>query len=987
MTSQQGSFLRHLALRFKRTKPQADLTVSAQTTLSDTDLADVRNITPSTQGSGDFGTWSLDDHGLPIYDYTINQFENPDAEYPTSRGTSRSHWHQIGNERITGLAYNDGTVKVYLEDRASVFLNQFGAGEPRGCLAVVWEVFAIILFTPFRWIQNAVIPENARARFNPNIFQRIWAALSPRNIRGLRAELHAYVGGYGYVYDGQEVWSTAYRYQSPEVRQNNQRVFGMGYFKTITEHRDIRVTRYVYAPSGNDSTLLVDVEIENIGNSAKDVSHYEYWDVNVQQLTVQLFRSGIAGRVGDVDRDNINLAFTNKLHWDDTANALRFHQASIKQPPPSTPQQVDEINWYPPDVFLASLSEPALLQYTNKEEFFGKGGAEHPDGILKQVDSNMHGAKNAVMPYCMVMRQDFNLDAGQSIKLRFAYGTAESTESLAFLDQYRQGNPREAMQNYWKQKIVYFKGGDASFLGREMAWQSYYLMSAMVYNTYFKSRVTPQGSAYLYLQGSDGAPRDQALSSIPLTYINPTLARDNLRLIMRLSDGESGKIPYAFAGYGVVGGAGIHDLVSDLDLFLLWAITEYIVATGDTNFLNEHVDFNPASKSQPPNPTVLTHIEYAFNYLINEVGFGPDNLIRILEGDWSDSVVLSSVFSLPPTKSLSKTIKNGESIPNSQMAIYVLPRLANMLSTQSNPDAQALGATIQAKLDSMIPMLKDALKKQWVTKSIKVENETREYGWYIRMIARSWFFNRPVPIHKNQIDLESQVWALINDLDNADIVAQSVYDLLDKFSPIGAPVLQHNLIWAAISQLLTWGYTRQRPELAWRSLVNNSFASHAEAFPKIWFNLWSGPDAINAATSATYPGGTWSSIVTPMTDFPVMNSNPPAMALLALLRVCGVEPTEAGDGLRITPRIPDRYVLDVPLIKIDASPNSVNGEYRPIVDGGRVLYIYVPDNAQNIQATINSNAINISVENNYVPLSMQFNAKQAVSFSVTWEVN
>ena len=124
-----------------------------------------------------------------------------------------------------------------------------------------------------------------------------------------------------------------------------------------------------------------------------------------------------------------------------------------------------------------------------------------------------------------------------------------------------------------------------------------------------------------------------------------------------------------------------------------------------------------------------------------------------------------------------------------------------------------------------------------------------------------------------------------------------------------------------------------------------------------------------------------------MTDFPVMNSNPPAMALLALLRVCGVEPTEAGDGLRITPRIPDRYVLDVPLIKIDASPNSVNGEYRPIVDGGRVLYIYVPDNAQNIQATINSNAINISVENNYVPLSMQFNAKQAVSFSVTWEVN
>lgn len=986
MTSQRGSFLRHLILRFRRTKPQTTLTASAQTTLSDAEISDVRSIPPSTVGSGDFGTWALDDKGLPAYKYTMNQFENPDAEYPTSRGTSRSHWHQIGNERITGLAYNDGTVKVYLEDRASVFLNQFGAGEPRGCMAVLWEVFAIILFTPIRWIQTLVLPKNARPRFNPNIFQRIWAAVSPRNLRGLRAELHAYVGGYGYLYDGQEVWSTAYRYQSPQVRQHNQRIFGTGYFKTVTDYRDVRVTRYVYAPTGNDSTFLVDVEIENISNSAKDLSHYEYWDVNVQQLSVQLFRSGIAGEVGDVARDNVNLTFTNQLHWDDTANAMRFHQASIKQPPPSTPEQVDQINWYPPDVFLASLDGSTCVQYTNKEEFFGKGGAEKPDGILKQVDSNMEGAKNAIMPYCMVMRQDINLDAGQSVKFRFAYGAVKPEETLGFLDQYRQGDPLAATLNEWKQRLAYFKSGQETYLSREMAWQSYYLISSVVYNAYFDSRVTPQGSAYLYLQGSDGAPRDQALATIPLTYLNPALARDNLRLMMRLADGETGKIPYAFAGFGVVGGAGIHELVSDLDIFFLWSIVEYMVATGDSDFLTEQVEFNPESKSQPPNATVLTHIEYAFNHLINDVGFGPDNLIRILEGDWSDSIVLSSVFSLPPTKSLGKTVKNGESIPNSQMAIYVLPRLANMLSGQSNPDAQALGATIQGHLDSMIPMLQEALKKQWVTKSIKVENETREYGWYIRMIARSWF-NRPVPIHKNKIDLESQVWALINDGENADVLVESVRDLLDKFSPFGTPILQHDLVWAAISQLLTWGYTRQQPQWAWESLVKNSFAKHAEIFPKIWFNLWSGPDAINSATSSIYPGGTWSSIVTPMTDFPVMNSNQPVMALLALLRVCGVEPTESGDGLRITPRAVDRFALDMPLIKVDVAPNIISGEYRPIVNGERVLYVYVGDNAQNIQAMVNNASVVVNVTDGYVALNLQFNTGQSMSFSVTWETN
>ena len=985
MRNQTGSFLRHLILRFRRYKPPTELTVSAQATLTPEEIAEAKTFTPTDYGSGDFGQWILDDAELPAYNYTIDQFTNPDAEYPTSRGTSVSHWHQIGNERITGIAYNDGTVKAFIEDRSSTFLNEYGADEPRGCLGVIWEVIAIILFAPIRWLQIMLMPANARPRFNPNIFQRIWAAISPRGLGEMRSQLHAYVGGYSYLSDGDEVWNTAYRYQSDAVRQNNQRVFGMGYFKTVTEHRDLRVTRYVYAPKGDVSTLLVDVEIENIGNSAKDFSHYEYWDVNIEQLTVQLIRAGIAGRVGDVDRENINLAFETGLRWDEDGKAMRFSQTSKQQPPPSTREQIDEVNWYPDDVYLASLSEQTIYQYTNKDAFFGKGGAENPDGIVNQTSSNMEGAQNAVMPYCMVMRQDLNLGAGESTKLRFAYGTVNPEESLAYLDEYREGEPRTEMLDDWKARIAYFKTGDSPFLQREMAWQSYYLMSSVVYSAYFKTHLTPQGSAYLFLQGSDGAPRDQSLFAIPLAYINPELARANLRLIMRLSDGVDGKIPYAFTGFGVVGGAGIHDLVSDLDIFFLWALTEYIVATGDFDFLYEKVEFNPASKTQPADATVLTHIEYNFKHLIDKVGFGPDNLIRILEGDWSDSVVLSSLGTIPPGISPVNTVKEGESIPNSQMALYVLPRLLNMVASQDTPEAQHVADSIRTELTSMVPQLQEALKKQWVTKSIRVEGQLREYGWYVRMIARSLFFNRPVQIHKNQIDLESQVWALINEDEHSDVLIKSVYDLLDKFSPVGAPSLQHQLIWAAIVQLLTWGYTRKRPDLAWRSLVNNSFATHATVFPKIWFNVWSGPDALYSPHSTINPGGTWSSFVTPMTDFPLMNNNQPGMALLAMLRVCGIEPTLSGDGLLITPQVPDTYALDLPLIKVDATPKSVSGEYRPIVNGERVLYIHTPDDAQNIQASINGASVPVTISDGYVSLGLQLIQGQAMSFNVNWE--
>ena len=148
------------------------------------------------------------------------------------------------------------------------------------------------------------------------------------------------------------------------------------------------------------------------------------------------------------------------------------------------------------------------------------------------------------------------------------------------------------------------------------------------------------------------------------------------------------------------------------------------------------------------------------------------------------------------------------------------------------------------------------------------------------------------------------------------------------------------MVWPAVSQLLTWGYTRSRPDLAWRSLQRHTFAAHANAFPDVWINIWSGPDGINGI-EAENPGGTWSSPLTPMTDFPVMNANQDAMALLGLLRVCGIEPSPSGDGLLIAPQSPpEHFVLDLPLLRLEVAPGRIAGEYRALVDGSRVLHVH-----------------------------------------------
>ena len=198
------------------------------------------------------------------------------------------------------------------------------------------------------------------------------------------------------------------------------------------------------------------------------------------------------------------------------------------------------------------------------------------------------------MPFCMVLRRDVHLEAGGSTNLRFAYGAIRADETLKFLEDYHQGDAFQDMRKRWKENLAYFYTGEDPVLQREMAWHSYNLLSSMVYSAYHKTYIVPQGSAYLYLHGADGAPRDQALFTIPMTYLNPELARDLLRIIMRLTDGKTGQITYSFAGHGFISNAlNVHNKPSDLDLFFLLAVNEYLSATGDMNFLDEEVPFYP----------------------------------------------------------------------------------------------------------------------------------------------------------------------------------------------------------------------------------------------------------------------------------------------------------------------------------------------------------------------------------------------------------
>jgi hypothetical protein len=163
-------------------------------------LSDVRSFPKCGLGSGVFGRWIVDDFGLPAYEYWAAQELDDRARYPnTLNDDRRLHWHQIGNDRVTAIATNDGWVSLFGQERGATFYNRFEAAT-----------------------QN-------------------------------------YAGGFGFV-ASRDAWSTAYAFRPTDAKV--RRVFGMGYVEYATEHDGVRVTRRTYAPAGDAPVLLSDVVIE-----------------------------------------------------------------------------------------------------------------------------------------------------------------------------------------------------------------------------------------------------------------------------------------------------------------------------------------------------------------------------------------------------------------------------------------------------------------------------------------------------------------------------------------------------------------------------------------------------------------------------------------------------------------------------------------------------------------------------------------------------
>jgi hypothetical protein len=171
----------------------------------------------STYGSGHFGRWQVDQWGLPAYDYTDDELKDPDARQPELDGATAAQ-HQLGNDDIKGIAFNDGYTQLWSQ-----------------ALMAQWA----------------------------NLYQP--------------ADRH-YAGGFGYLNVGGKIGSTLYADHPTD--EQFQRAFGVGYYRKQATVAGVRVLEDTVAPFGNDPVLLDDVTLTNTTAKTLTASWFEYWDVN-----------------------------------------------------------------------------------------------------------------------------------------------------------------------------------------------------------------------------------------------------------------------------------------------------------------------------------------------------------------------------------------------------------------------------------------------------------------------------------------------------------------------------------------------------------------------------------------------------------------------------------------------------------------------------------------------------------------------------------
>jgi hypothetical protein len=850
------------------------------------DPSDPRTLVECDTGSALIGSWAIDAEGLPAYDLLVDQrCDEAATAYSPRAQPLRDPLHVIGDGFGTvAMAHASGGLDVYTQDRGHKW--------------------------PVR-IDTWSDPEHPE--FPPQLG-----------------------GAIGYVVEDDRVRST--RFEDLPVDRAlamQRRRFGIGYAETRTEEAELVVTRRVFAVPGTRA-LVTEITIDNRSPRDRTLGLVELYDVNFHQIAAELATSDLLAPsiTSDIERRRRGYAASleHSARYDATARVASF--ATRTSSPPVGPEDPAPLDHHPETLWLAPLDEVAPdAVWLADHELWDDAVREPPARAAAPGDAGERSLEllGANQPGVLAMRVAVAVPANASVTRRFAFGVVpHDGDPIAAATATRTAQPAGATEAAaWRDRLVWaaFPGQpSAGALQRELVWSSYAIQALATYDAYHRTRLLGQGGSYKFIHGIDGAIGDYALFAEALLPIDPALAADTLAMAFATQrapgKSDAGRYPYATTGVGDFTDVVRYDLRSDAYFLMPSLVGRYVALTRDHAFLDRDIAYWPRSLAQ--HGSVLEHLRLSQEFADTTLGVGAHGLVAMGTNDYADGVLQTATEPATPTGS-SSTFNAWLLVGGFELASQIVaPR-----------DAALAARYTELRGDQLVRL--------------------EQYAWTGERYHRG-FVDSGNPLGADNLYLEPQVLPIIAGAVPVERRA-ALLDLVERVmdTPIGPMTVvprapggstgdidepQVGGVWPVASSWLTEAYALHDPVRGWSSLVRNTLFAHAEAFPELWYGVWSGPDSYYGP-DAERPGEADAHLATALTDYPVLNTHAHSSVLRALLAVAGIRGT--AEGIVIEPRFPtETFSIQWPRLALASTPSSIAGAVTTVGGGAVVMRVRLP---------------------------------------------
>ena len=344
---------------------------------------------------------------------------------------------------------------------------------------------------------------------------------------------------------------------------------------------------------------------------------------------------------------------------------------------------------------------------------------------------------------------------------------------------------------------------------------------------YYKETIIPQGTVYSYYFGDNISNRDHLQAALPACYTNPELAKSIIRYAIKHAE-EDGEIKRGNSGFGYTPASIYKE--SDEQLYFFNTLAEYLLITKDYTFLNEEVAYYPAENGK--RDAVITILKKFFIYLRDEIGTGPNGLVKMLNSDWSDSFFHDY--------SPNRYSGSAESHLNSAMVLAILPKLMQALKDSKNPEATSLIMALEeyrASIETVF--MKDLGDRKFAARAYL--NKQLRFGVDVVCIEPQGYLLQ-IPTLSN--DRKKEIYAYVK----SKLLTPEKIGIRTREKPLwkGNPDGEDGGIWFSLEYPLLLGVASFDKEEARALLMKFSFQNFAATYPDYWVGQWTAADEVNS---------------------------------------------------------------------------------------------------------------------------------------------